>query len=166
MLILGSCNAHSRPGPGASLGQQRALLKLLTYFCFLAKYWNDFPISGEKLEREEVDILIKECCDPEDDDGFIPYERKCNLTHNLLQPSFISSQETLYISFFIFYYETFFPQFCIYSKNFYIILKFNIFSVLEESVCWASPRAVWRLVTRFPPFLTPSPGQHHAGTRI
>jgi len=38
---------------------------------------NNFPISGEKLEREEVDILIKECCDPEDDDGFIPYERKC-----------------------------------------------------------------------------------------
>merc|ERR1711935_237725 len=31
---------------------------------------------GEKLEREEVDILIKECCDPEDDDGFIPYEPK------------------------------------------------------------------------------------------
>merc|ERR1711935_242916 len=29
---------------------------------------------GEKLEREEVDILIKECCDPEDDNGFIPYE--------------------------------------------------------------------------------------------
>ena len=28
------------------------------------------------MEREEVDILIKECCDPEDDDGFIPYERK------------------------------------------------------------------------------------------
>merc|ERR1712226_602885 len=28
----------------------------------------------EKMEREEVDILIKECCDPEDDDGFIPYE--------------------------------------------------------------------------------------------
>ena len=39
----------------------------------------NFPISGEKLEREEVDILIKECCDPEDDDGFIPYERKCNI---------------------------------------------------------------------------------------
>ena len=31
---------------------------------------------GEKLEREDVDTLIKECCDPEDDDGFIPYERK------------------------------------------------------------------------------------------
>merc|ERR1712088_275223 len=28
----------------------------------------------DKMEREEVDILIKECCDPEDDDGFIPYE--------------------------------------------------------------------------------------------
>ena len=23
-----------------------------------------------------MDILIKECCDPEDDDGFIPYERE------------------------------------------------------------------------------------------
>ena len=31
---------------------------------------------GEKLEREDVDTIIKECCDPEDDDGFIPYERK------------------------------------------------------------------------------------------
>ena len=31
---------------------------------------------GEKLERDEVDVLIKECCDAEDDDGFIPYERK------------------------------------------------------------------------------------------
>lgn len=29
---------------------------------------------GEKLEREDVDMIIKECCDPEDDDGFIPYE--------------------------------------------------------------------------------------------
>ena len=38
---------------------------------------------GEKLEREEVDILIKECCDPEDDDGFIPYERKLLLFINI-----------------------------------------------------------------------------------
>eukprot|EP00095_Tigriopus_kingsejongensis_P011705 maker-scaffold452_size166894-snap-gene-0.34 protein:Tk11705 transcript:maker-scaffold452_size166894-snap-gene-0.34-mRNA-1 annotation:"myosin light chain alkali" len=29
---------------------------------------------GEKLEREEVDTILKECCDQEDDDGFIPYE--------------------------------------------------------------------------------------------
>ena len=33
-------------------------------------------IQGEKLDREDVDVLIKECCDPEDDDGFIPYERE------------------------------------------------------------------------------------------
>jgi len=26
------------------------------------------------MEREDVDTLIKECCDPEDSDGFIPYE--------------------------------------------------------------------------------------------
>ena len=42
----------------------------------VANIYEYFTISGEKLEREEVDILIKECCDPEDDDGFIPYERK------------------------------------------------------------------------------------------
>ena len=35
---------------------------------------------GEKLEREEVDMLIKECCDEEDADGFIPYERKLCVT--------------------------------------------------------------------------------------
>ena len=35
---------------------------------------------GEKLEREEVDMLIKECCDEEDADGFIPYERKLMYT--------------------------------------------------------------------------------------
>merc|ERR1712109_418567 len=28
----------------------------------------------DKLEREDVDTLIKEGCDAEDDDGFIPYE--------------------------------------------------------------------------------------------
>ena len=48
----------------------------------LQQIWNIFKLFkyflnlGEKLEREEVDILVKECCDPEDDDGFIPYERK------------------------------------------------------------------------------------------
>merc|ERR1712141_313789 len=29
---------------------------------------------GEKLEREDVDTLLKECADEEDADGFIPYE--------------------------------------------------------------------------------------------
>ncbi len=35
-----------------------------------------YNVPGEKLEREEVDVLLKECCEPEDDDGFIPYESK------------------------------------------------------------------------------------------
>ena len=48
-------------------------------------FTRNFPISGEKLEREEVDILIKECCDPEDDDGFIPYERKCEIKYLFVQ---------------------------------------------------------------------------------
>ena len=33
-------------------------------------------MTGEKMEREDVDTLIKECCDEEDADGFVPYERK------------------------------------------------------------------------------------------
>ena len=37
---------------------------------------NILIIAGEKLDREDVDVLIKECCDAEDDDGFIPYERE------------------------------------------------------------------------------------------
>ncbi|XP_063985276.1 myosin light chain 1 isoform X1 [Diachasmimorpha longicaudata] len=28
---------------------------------------------GEKLEDAEVDTVLKECCEPEDEDGFIPY---------------------------------------------------------------------------------------------
>ncbi|XP_076295599.1 myosin light chain alkali isoform X1 [Lasioglossum baleicum] len=28
---------------------------------------------GEKLTEQEVDITLKECLDPEDEDGFIPY---------------------------------------------------------------------------------------------
>ena len=37
------------------------------------------------MEREEVDILVKECCDPEDDDGFIPYERESKKSFQSLQ---------------------------------------------------------------------------------
>merc|ERR1711928_43413 len=43
-------------------------------FIMLGEFEHILLSLGEKLEREEVDILIKECCDPEDDDGFIPYE--------------------------------------------------------------------------------------------
>lgn len=31
---------------------------------------------GEKLEDAQVDELVKDCMDPEDDDGMIPYARK------------------------------------------------------------------------------------------
>merc|ERR1712223_693856 len=37
------------------------------------KQENGTMMLGE-LEREDVDTLIKECCDEEDGDGFIPYE--------------------------------------------------------------------------------------------
>ena len=39
--------------------------------------WGRHLHLGEKLEREDVDVIMKECCDAEDADGFIPYERKC-----------------------------------------------------------------------------------------
>lgn len=31
---------------------------------------------GERLEDAETDVVLKDCMDQEDDDGFIPYERK------------------------------------------------------------------------------------------
>lgn len=30
--------------------------------------------SGEEMDGEEVKALIDECCEPEDEDGCIPYE--------------------------------------------------------------------------------------------
>jgi len=33
-------------------------------------------ISGEKLTKEETKALMKELCDPADDDGFMPFKRK------------------------------------------------------------------------------------------
>lgn len=76
---------------------------------------------GEKLEREEVDVLIKECCDPEDEDGFVPYERE------LL--SFVTD-----LSMMAFFH-----------------LFFNICSILEKGVCRTIPRDVRRLVKKFLP---------------
>lgn len=35
--------------------------------------------SGERLEKSEVDAVLKETCDEEDEDGFIPYERKLKI---------------------------------------------------------------------------------------
>lgn len=34
-------------------------------------------LTGEKLSDEEVEIVFKECMDPEDEDGYILYARKC-----------------------------------------------------------------------------------------
>jgi hypothetical protein len=33
-------------------------------------------VSGEKLTKEETKALMKELCDPADDDGFMPFKRK------------------------------------------------------------------------------------------
>merc|ERR1712038_1884353 len=54
--------------------EQARILKLFDHKQAQFKLEHILLSLGEKLEREEVDILIKECCDPEDDDGFIPYE--------------------------------------------------------------------------------------------
>ena len=32
--------------------------------------------TGEKLTKEETKALMKELCDPADDDGFMPFKRK------------------------------------------------------------------------------------------
>ncbi len=34
------------------------------------------PFSGEKLTKEEAKNLMKELCDPEDDEGFMPFMRE------------------------------------------------------------------------------------------
>lgn len=36
----------------------------------------DISVTGERLSDAECDEVIKDCMDPEDDDGFIPYARK------------------------------------------------------------------------------------------
>jgi len=33
-------------------------------------------LSGERLTDAECEEVLKDCMDPEDDDGFIPYARK------------------------------------------------------------------------------------------
>ena len=38
-----------------------------------------FVYLGEKLTKEEAKGLMKELCEPEDDEGFMPFMRKCHL---------------------------------------------------------------------------------------
>jgi hypothetical protein len=44
--------------------------------------------TGERLEEKEVDDIMAACCDPEDEDGLIPYKRELlpfkHLTHNYI----------------------------------------------------------------------------------
>jgi hypothetical protein len=35
---------------------------------------------GERLTDQECETVLKDCMDPEDEDGFIPYTRKCLFT--------------------------------------------------------------------------------------
>jgi len=39
----------------------------------LAELQHALLALGEQLDDEQVDIIFKDCMDPEDDDGFIPY---------------------------------------------------------------------------------------------
>lgn len=44
-----------------------------------------FFFSGEKLSDAELDEVVKDCMDPEDEDGMIPYVRKySNFYHIIL----------------------------------------------------------------------------------
>uniref|UniRef100_A0A1Q3FLN0 Myosin light chain alkali n=1 Tax=Culex tarsalis TaxID=7177 RepID=A0A1Q3FLN0_CULTA len=50
----------------------------------LAELEHSLTALGEKLERDELDDVFKDCMDPEDDDGNIPYapflQRLCDYT--------------------------------------------------------------------------------------
>ncbi len=40
------------------------------------QYSNQFNYKGEKLTKEEAKSLMKELCEPEDDEGFMPFMRE------------------------------------------------------------------------------------------
>ena len=52
-------------------------------------------ILGEKLTKEEAKGLMKELCDPEDDEGFMPFMRKYLVVGKLLLVSI--KQKTKYL---------------------------------------------------------------------
>ena len=47
--------------------QKHELIVIKFIYCY---------ILGEKLTKEEAKGLMKELCDPADDDGFMPFKRK------------------------------------------------------------------------------------------
>ena len=51
---------------------------------------------GEKLTKEEAKSLMKELCEPEDDDGFMPFIRKFSLDFLLyFKPTFSAFLERM-----------------------------------------------------------------------
>ena len=51
---------------------------------------------GEKLTKEEAKSLMKELCEPEDDDGFMPFIRKFSLESLLhFKPTFSAFLERM-----------------------------------------------------------------------
>ena len=61
------------------------------------------------MEREDVDTLIKECCDEEDADGFVPYERKLHfflgiMLHKLILVTLILKQKQCIFLFYSTYF--------------------------------------------------------------
>lgn len=51
----------------------------------LAELEHSLKALGEKLSEDELAELFADCMDPEDEDGNIPYARKCRTFYNILQ---------------------------------------------------------------------------------
>lgn len=51
----------------------------------LAELEHSLKALGEKLSEDELAELFADCMDPEDEDGNIPYARKCRTFHEILQ---------------------------------------------------------------------------------
>ena len=50
--------------------------EIMVYRCDCSVICSLLLCSGERLTEKEVNEIMAECCDEEDEDGFIPYERK------------------------------------------------------------------------------------------
>jgi hypothetical protein len=42
-------------------------------------WWSNESVLGERLTDTEVQDFVKDCVEPEDEDGFTPYIRKYSL---------------------------------------------------------------------------------------
>ena len=59
-------------------------MKILNIFkvCVWLSIKSMFVYLGEKLTKEEAKGLMKELCEPEDDEGFMPFMRKYHLIYD------------------------------------------------------------------------------------